>query len=177
MDAQSYRRWRAELDAWLGEREAGPLAEAPDPARAAGLVLDWSRLVMRGVGATQPRARVRDRNRYQELAGRLPELMAFEEFSLAEYTLDLPAQSPGVRLWHQRRGGSRITLVMFPDVRVWRVDAAGRKESQVLLTLWLEPEGPRPEPPATAPAGPAPAREWRTELTDALCLPVRRFLE
>jgi hypothetical protein len=180
MDDAGYQKWRRELDAWLAAHAAdepalevsgGPLA------RAAALVLAQARLAARGLDATQPRAQVADRNRYDHLAGRLEELLAFAEFSLAEYTIHLPAQSPGVRLWYQRAGGARITLVMFPDVRVWRVDAAGRKKSETLLTLWLEQDGPVPEPPATTPAGPQPGRDWRWELVDALCLPVRRFLE
>lgn len=178
MDQAQYAAWQRRLAAWLAENPAAP---APAPALAgeqaqAALVLAQARRVMAGAAATLAgAAAVADRNKYDFMFESLPRLWGFQSFSLAEYTYALPGGGhPGLRLWLEEADWRRrVAVLMFEDVRLWRLDAGGGKFSHELLVLHLEAHRVRPAWDPAANEWYDPAWGWRRALRQALCLPVR----
>jgi hypothetical protein len=179
MDEAAYQNWRKELDQWLAQREAQPIAcQSTDAAARPVLkVMAQARQTVAGINATAPGVKILDLNKYENLAAIMDDILAMESFSLAEYTYDLPGgKHPGVRLWYDAPGGApQITVLLFEDVHLWRVDASGEKISWQTLHLDLGGKEPAPALPEGAGRFFTPGQGWRGALIDALCLPVRLF--
>lgn len=174
MDEQAYQAWQGQMARWLAEHPAGAPPELAGEQGQAALVLAQAGRVMAAAAATLGEASVRDRNKYAFMLENLPRLWGFQSFSLAEYTYDLPGGThPGLRLWLEETDWRRrVAVLMFEDVRIWRLDAGGGKYSHELLVLHLGPEGLRPAWDAAAAAWYDPAWGWRRALRQALCLPL-----
>lgn len=175
MDQRTYQAWQERLTAWI---EARPPTAPPPLAGEQGQaaqVLAEARRIMAGAVATLAGVGVADRNKYDFMVASLPRLWGFQSFSLAEYTYDLPGGGhPGLRLWLEERDWRRrVAALMFEDVRVWRLDAAGGKYSHELLVLDLGQDGILPAWDRAAAEWYDPAWDWRRALRQALCLPVR----
>ena len=114
-----------------------------------------------------------DRNRYEGIISMLDRIARFEEFSLAEYTYELEGATPGIRLWLEGSDQDRrVSLILFPDVRQWRLDWQERRIRTLLLSLVLFSGGLRPEP-GPGLEGYFPDRaDWRECLFRALYLPL-----
>ena len=139
-----------EILGWVRERlkaepEPGSDAAAGLLERNLGLIMTTARLSMEAINRFQGEVRVEDRNKYEFIKQRLPEIITFEEFSLAEYTLHLSkGGTPGIRLWLTSSGFTRILQVLyFPDVLAWRVDREGRRVREIILELDMSAERPR----------------------------------
>ena len=161
----------------------------PDPTFGEGAVLAAgveghlrhllavARLVAEGIVATGG-AEVIDRNDYAFVVHKIPEILEFRGFSLAELTYRLQGgERPGARLWlEQGPTGPRVEIVVFEDVEQWRVSERGEKISATLLTLELD----GPEIKAVAglpPRHPASGgqQRWHELLVEALCAPLILF--
>ncbi len=177
MQAARYQAWQERLEAWLAAQPAPP--EPPWPPQTlpgqVAMVLAQARLLARGISATLEGAGLRDRNKYDFLGENLERFLGFQEFSLAEYTYELPGGGhPGLRLFlEERQWVRRVAVLMFEDVRLWRVDNQGGKVSHQLLLLELGPAGivPRVDPQSGGEYY-QPGWDWARALRQALCLPV-----
>jgi len=177
MNDEAYQNWRNDLTAWLHERQTpGLTSQSRHPAARPVLeVLSQARQIAAGISATAGGVVVMDHNKYENLAAILDQILAMDSFSLAEYAYDLPHDKhPGLRLWYES-AGSLVTVVLFEDVRQWRVDADGQKISWPALHLDLSGGQPAPALPKGAESFFAAGQGWRGALTDAMCLPVRLF--
>jgi hypothetical protein len=161
----------------LAQQPVPPLSDTPpaEPlATALAAILSQARATFSAIGAELGPGSLDDRNHYDYLAQNLAKIAGFQSFSLAEYVYHLgDGRNPGVRLWlEERRWQRRVEVLLFPEVGRWQVDAAGRKVTRLLLTLWPQGEAVRPEP-GPGLGGRYPAGEaWPAALVRALCLPV-----
>jgi hypothetical protein len=174
MEPEEYRLWRGRLDQWLGQRPPEPVPGDDDLESRLAAVLARARRVIEGINATREDVRVDDRNKYDFLLSRLAELLLFDEFSLAEYTYHLPGdRRPGIRLQARKGGaGTGVAVLWFEDVGRWRTDAEGRKIAAELVTLEMLGGLIQFRTPPGAAELFAPAKDWSTALTEALCLPL-----
>lgn len=158
----------------LAAQPAAPLAGAPGEAPAAQLaaILAQARAAAAALNAELAGGSLADRNHYDYLAQNLVRLAQFQSFSLAEYTLHLAdGRNPGLRLGlEERQWRRRVEVLLFPEVGRWRVDAAGRKITRPLLTLWLENGGLRPVPGEGLEPAYRPDEDWPPALARAFCL-------
>ena len=159
------------LERWLAER-AGPSEPGPEPWEQLAALLAEARSAFAFIRENSGVDLI-DRNKYAAMLSIMDKILEFESFSLAEYTYDLGRSAPGVRLWLEGRAAERVVrLIMFPDVRQWRVDWDGRKISTLLLSLTLSPQGlsarPGPETAGLFPDG----ADWRAALFLGLCRPL-----
>lgn len=176
MNAQSYERWQARLEAWLS-RQPAPSEPPWPPTSLPGQVarlLNLARLLARGIPATLEGVRLDDRNKYEFILEGLGRFLGFQEFSLAEYTYQLPGQQhPGLRLLlEESQWRRRVAVLMFEDVRLWRVDQAGGKVSHLLLLLAPGPQGLEPLVDPGCAEYFQPQWDWARALRQAMCLPV-----
>ncbi len=179
MDDAAYQNWREELTDWLTKRQVPPIANKclNQLARPALEVLAQARQTVAGISATSADVKILDLNKYDNLASIMDDILAMDSFSLAEYTYNLPGNKhPGMRLWYDAPGGSpQITVLLFEDVHLWRVDINGKKVSWPTLHLNLSGDQPSPALPEGAERFFSPGQGWRGAISDALCLPVRLF--
>jgi hypothetical protein len=166
------------IQGWVRERLMSPPDPGPDPGTdplESNLVqvLKTARLTMEALNQFSDLIRVKDRNKYEFIEQRLGEIVTFEEFSLAEYSLQLPNEgTPGIRLWLTSEGFQRVLQVLyFPDVVQWRVNQDGGRVREIILEMEL--------PPATQEIKGNPATskvegDWRRHLVRALILAAGR---
>lgn len=107
-------------------------------------ILQTNPLAMQALNRFSDQVEVEDRNKYEFVIQRLPEIITFEEFSLAEYTLHRPdGRTPGIRLWLTSAGFQRILQVLyFPDVLMWRVDKDGHRVREMILEINVSSKHP-----------------------------------
>lgn len=164
--------WAGDLMRRWSAGRGSPPGPGPEPGQRLEAILAAARSAFAFLGQNTG-ADLTDRNKYQAMFSIMDRILEFESFSLAEYTYDLGRSAPGVRLWLEGGEGERVVrVILFPDVRQWRVDWEGRKISRLLLSLALAPEGITPAPgPGEAGLFPDGA-DWPEALFLALGLPL-----
>ncbi|MFH1033320.1 MAG: hypothetical protein V1806_02340 [Pseudomonadota bacterium] len=176
MNPTQFAAWQERLEVWLADQPALPTPPWPGaslPGQVA-LILAQARLLARAIAASLEGVGLTDRNKYDFILEELERFLGFQEFSLAEYTYELPGgRHPGLRLLlEEEQWTRRVAVLWFEDVRLWRVDERGGKVSHQLLLLELGPAGIQPRVDPVSHEYYQPSWGWARCLRQALCLPV-----
>ena len=154
---------------------AGPLGFAsPEEAPALAKILDQARRSIKNQADDPQLKELIDRNHYDFMAEKLPDLVGFDEFALAEYVYALAdGSNPGIRLWFNRACGQpRVSVVLFDEVGIWNVDEDGRRKSRNLLHLELTESGIRAHGGELFSGPGLDPADWRAWLARALFEPL-----
>jgi hypothetical protein len=176
-----YQQRRRDLDQWLSHNQ--PINGIPPTndtlRRGIYEVMRQTRLVVTGINAVVPEAKVQDRNPYRAMPDWLDRALRFESFSLGAYPYKLPqAKRPGIRIaLDEKDWRRRISVILYEDTMIWRVDEKGKKIQYNLLHLTFGDDGLTAKATQDSTMFLGDLTGWPELLTESLCLPLRLFLK